>query len=163
MTNINPSQDNQIVSAASSQSLIQDLRQIIDQARGQVAATANYALTMMYWHIGERINRDILENERAGYGKQIVSQPVTQLLWSHFIEVLSLKDELQREFYITLAASERWGGDKLRKEIDGMLYERTAIATKPEELIKQELPQLRDDNVMSPDLVFKSPYFLVES
>jgi len=27
-------------------------------------------------------------------------------------------------------------------------------------LIKQELTQLRDDNVMSPDLVFKSPYFL---
>jgi hypothetical protein len=33
------------------QSLIQDLRQIIEQARGQVAATANYAQTMMYWHI----------------------------------------------------------------------------------------------------------------
>lgn len=197
MTNIKPSQDYQIVSPSMTQSLIQDLRQIIDQARGQVAATANYALTMMYWHIGERINRDVLENERAEYGKQIVSQVATQLQheygkngfeprnirrmmqfaqqfpefrivsrvatklsWSHFIEVLSLKDELQREFYITLAASERWGRDKLRKEIDGMLYERTAISTKPDELIKQELTQLRDDNVMSPDLVFKSPYFL---
>jgi predicted nuclease of restriction endonuclease-like (RecB) superfamily len=91
---------------------------------------------------------------------RIVSRVATKLSWSHFIEVLSLKDELQREFYITLAASERWGRDKLRKEIDGMLYERTAISTKPDELIKQELTQLRDDNVMSPDLVFKSPYFL---
>jgi predicted nuclease of restriction endonuclease-like (RecB) superfamily len=197
MTSKTSSQDYQIVSPSMTQSLIQDLRQIIDQARGQVAATANYALTMMYWHIGERINRDVLENERAEYGKQIVSQVATQLQheygkngfeprnirrmmqfaqqfpefrivsrvatklsWSHFIEVLSLKDELQREFYITLAASERWGRDKLRKEIDGMLYERTAISTKPDELIKQELTQLRDDNVMSPDLVFKSPYFL---
>ena len=91
---------------------------------------------------------------------RIVSQVAAQLSWSHFIEVLSLKDELQREFYITLAASERWGRDRLRKEIDGMLYERTAIATKPDELIKKELSTLRDDNVMSPDLVFKSPYFL---
>lgn len=41
-----------------------------------------------------------------------------------------------------------------------MLYERTAIAAKPGELIKQELASLRDDNQMSPDLVFKSPYFL---
>jgi predicted nuclease of restriction endonuclease-like (RecB) superfamily len=41
-----------------------------------------------------------------------------------------------------------------------MLFERTAIANKPDELIKKELSTLRDDNVMSPDLVFKSPYFL---
>ena len=189
--------NNQIVATASTQSLMQDLRQIIEQARGHVAATANYALTTMYWYIGERINREVLGNERAEYGKQIVSQVATQLQfeygkkgfelrnirrmmqfaqqfpefrivsqvaaqlsWSHFIEGLSLKDELQREFYITLAASERWGRDRLRKEIDGMLYERTAIATKPDELIKKELSTLRDDNVMSPDLVFKSPYFL---
>ena len=61
------------------QSLILDLRQIIEQARGQVAATANYAQTMMYWHIGERINREVLGNQRAEYGKQIVSQVSTQL------------------------------------------------------------------------------------
>ena len=79
MTSIIPSPDNQIVSAASSQSLIHDLRQIIDQARGHVAATANYALTMMYWHVGERINRDVLGNERAEYGKQIVAQVARQL------------------------------------------------------------------------------------
>jgi type I restriction enzyme S subunit len=44
-----------IVSQTVTQSLIQDLRQIIEQARGHVAATANYELTMMYWHIGEFI------------------------------------------------------------------------------------------------------------
>ena len=187
----------QTLSPVVTQSLIQDLRQIIDQARGQVAATANYALTMMYWHIGERINRDILGNQRAEYGKQIVAQVAQQLqresgekgfdkssitrmmkfaklfpdfqivaqlarqlYWSHFVEVLPLKDDLQREFYLTLAASGRWGRDRLRKEIDGMLFERTAISGKPEEFIKKELSTLRDDNVMSPDLVFKSPYFL---
>ena len=36
-----------------------------------------------------------------------------------------------------------------------MLFERTAIATKPDELIKKELSTLRDNDVMSPDLVFK--------
>ena len=83
---------------------------------------------------------------------ETVSQIATKLFWSHFVEVLPLKDPLQREFYITLAASERWGRDKLRKEIDGMLFERTAISGKPEEFIKKELSTLRDDNVMSPDL-----------
>ena len=188
---------NQIVAQAATQSLIQDLRQIVEQARGHVAATANYELTMMYWHIGERINREVLDNQRAEYGKQIVAQVARQLQeeygskgfdeksirrmmqfanlfadeqivaqaarklsWSHFIEVLPLKDDLQREFYITMAASGKWGRDRLRKEIDGMLFERTAISGKPDEFIKKELSTLRDDNVMSPDLVFKSPYFL---
>ena len=186
-----------IVSTVVAESLMQDLRQIIEQARGQVAATANYELTMMYWHIGERINREVLGNQRAEYGKQIVatmsrqlqeeyntkgfdeknirrmmqfvlffpdSQIVAtlsrQLSWSHFVEVIPLKDDLQREFYLTLAASEKWSVRHLRKEIDGMLFERTAVSGKPEDFIKRELSTLRDDNVMSPDLVFKSPYFL---
>jgi predicted nuclease of restriction endonuclease-like (RecB) superfamily len=83
-----------------------------------------------------------------------------QLSWTHSLQVLPLKDDLQREFYLTFAASERWSVRQLRKEIDGMLFERTAISGKPDEFIKKELSTLRDDNVMSPDLVFKSPYFL---
>ena len=71
----------QIVSQGATQSLIQDLRQIIEQARGQVAATANYAQTMMYWHIGERINREVLGNQRAEYGKLI---KLKSLYYSHF-------------------------------------------------------------------------------
>ena len=41
-----------------------------------------------------------------------------------------------------------------------MLFERTAISGKPGQFIKHELSELRDNDVMSPDLVFKSPYFL---
>ena len=177
--------------------LMADLRQIIDEARIHVASTANYELTMMYWHIGERINREVLGNQRAEYGKQIVSQVATQLQeeygkkgfesrnirrmmqfakefpdfqivsplvsklsWTHFLIVMALKDELQREFYLTLAATERWSKRTLQAKIDSMLFERTAISGKPEEFIKKELSTLRDDNVMSPDLVFKNPYFL---
>ena len=59
--------------------LIGDLRNIIECARGNVAATANYELTMMYWHIGERINRDLLDYERASYGERIVATLSRQL------------------------------------------------------------------------------------
>ncbi len=78
--------NDQIVAQPATQSLIQDLRQIIEQARGRVAATANYELTMMYWHIGERINREVLDNQRAEYGKQIVATVSRQLQ----IELLQL-------------------------------------------------------------------------
>ena len=193
----NEIEKNQLISPASTQSLIQDLCQIVAQARSRIASTVNYDLSMMYWHIGERINREVLGNQRAEYGKQIVASVarqlqedfgtkgfdeknihrmmqfaqlfpkeqivaslMRQLSWTHILQVLSIKDDLQREFYLTLAASERWSVRQLRKEIDGMLFERTAIASKPDELIKKELSTLRDDNVLSPDLVFKSPYFL---
>lgn len=75
------------------QSLIHDLHQIIEQARGQVVATANFALTTMYWHIGERINREVIGNQRAEYEKQIVSTLSRQLSWSYFVEIIPLKDD----------------------------------------------------------------------
>ena len=59
--------------------LIDDIKQIINQARNQVAVKVNSELTLMYWHIGERINREILGNQRAGYGKQIVAAVSRQL------------------------------------------------------------------------------------
>ncbi|MBR3945616.1 MAG: DUF1016 family protein [Bacteroidales bacterium] len=188
--------NNKIVAPVVSKSLIGDLHQIIEQARGHVAAIVNSELTMMYWHIGERINRDVLGNQRAEYGKQIVATVsrqlqeeygkgfeertirrmmqfaamfpdiriltplVTKLSWSHFLIVMTLKDDIQREFYLTMAASEQWSKRTLQSKIDGMLYERTAISSKPDALIRQELSQLREENVLSPELVFKSPYFL---
>ena len=71
--------DIQKIQQYNTQSLMQDLRQIIEQSRGHVAATANYAQTMMYWHIGERINREVLDSKRAEYGKQSVAQVARQL------------------------------------------------------------------------------------
>lgn len=62
-----------------SQLLLSDLCQIIDGARSRVASSVNHEMTMMYWHIGERINRDVLDNQRDEYGKQIVAQVARQL------------------------------------------------------------------------------------
>ena len=75
--------------------LINDLRQIIDSARSRVAATANYELTAMYWHIGNRINSDVLNNARAEYSKQIVATVARQLSWSHFLIVMPMKKSLE--------------------------------------------------------------------
>lgn len=91
---------------------------------------------------------------------QIVSQAATQLSWSHFIELLSLHEDIKRDFYLTMALNQRWGRDTLRAKIDGMLYERTLISGKPDSFIKTELKAMRSDEIFSPDLVFKSPYFL---
>ncbi len=176
--------------------LLGDLRFLIEQTRTQVAQTVNSELVLLYWQIGARIRADILQNERAEYGKEIFStlsrklvaefgkgfsQPnlfrmarfaetfpdeeivVTlspQLSWSHFVEIIPLKDQLKRDFYAEMCRIERWSVRTLRDKIQGMLFERTAISKKPEELIKTEIAALREEDKLTPDLVFRDTYFL---
>ena len=83
-----------------------------------------------------------------------------QLSWSHFIELIKIDDELQREFYSEMCRIERWSVRTLRKKVDSMLFERTALSRKPEELAKQEISLLRTEDKMTTDIVFKDPYFL---
>lgn len=176
--------------------LLTDIRQLIESTRSQVAATVNSAMTLMYWHIGDRINREVLGGERAAYGKQIVENLalklteefgkgfdskslrkmmqfasvfpdiqivaplVGKLSWSHFLQVIPIDDDLARNFYLTMAADQRWSKRTLKAKIDGMLYERTAIAKQPECVILNDLEELRNERKMSADLVFQDPYVL---
>jgi predicted nuclease of restriction endonuclease-like (RecB) superfamily len=43
---------------------------------------------------------------------------------------------------------------------DATTYERTALSKKPAETIQKELESLKNKQQISPDLVFKDPYFL---
>lgn len=45
---------------------------LFEQIKNNVAVAVNSSLTMMYWEIGNKINQDILKNQRAEYGKEIV-------------------------------------------------------------------------------------------
>lgn len=92
--------------------------------------------------------------------EKIVVTLSRQLGWSHFVEVIPLKDELQRDFYAEMCRVERWSVRTLRQKIGGMLYERTALSKKPDKLIKQELDTLREEDKLTPDLVFRDPYLL---
>jgi predicted nuclease of restriction endonuclease-like (RecB) superfamily len=93
-------------------------------------------------------------------GGKIVSTLSRQLSWSHFVEIISLKGDIQRDFYAEMCRIERWSVRILRKKINGMLYERTAISKKPEKLIEKDLAALREEDRLTPDLVFRDPYFL---
>lgn len=53
--------------------LLGDLRQLIAEARQDVARQVNSALVLLYWRVGTRIRQDILKEKRAEYGEQIVS------------------------------------------------------------------------------------------
>jgi predicted nuclease of restriction endonuclease-like (RecB) superfamily len=108
----------------------------------------------------EKNLRRMIQFAEAFPDQQIVVSLIRQLTWTHFIALIPLKDPLQRDFYAEMCRLERWSVRTLRSRIDSMLYERTAISKKPEKLIEQELKALREDDALTPDLVFRDPYFL---
>jgi len=140
--------------------LLHSLRDLIQNARRQAAIAVNIGLTVLYWRLGDRIRREVLGSERAGYGEQIVATLSHQLSWSHFRELLPLDKPLQREFYAEMCRVEGWSVRTLRGRIDSMLYERTALSRKPDELARQELATLHAKGEVGPALVLKDPYIL---
>ena len=80
--------------------------------------------------------------------------------WSHIKQVLYLTDPLKRDFYIEMSKIERWSVRTLRERIGSMLYERTALSKKPDQTIRDDLALLKNEGKLTPDMVFRDPYFL---
>jgi hypothetical protein len=92
--------------------------------------------------------------------KNILHTLCAKLSWSHLRLLINIEDPLKRDFYIELCKLEHWSSRQLQDRIRSMLYERTALSKKPEETIKHDLQLLRDEEKLSPDLVFRDPYLL---
>jgi hypothetical protein len=176
--------------------LLGDLRKLIDSSRHRAAVAVNSELVMLYWQVGTRIRGEILNEERAAYGKEIVatlSRQLTadygrgftesnlhrmvqfaaafpdekmvaavrrQLTWTHLRELIAIDDPLKRQFYSEMCRIERWTTRTLKAKVNGMLFERTAIAKRPEVVIARDLDALRESDRLTPDLVFRDPYLL---
>jgi len=123
--------------------LLQDLRQLIQQARQGVSQAVNSAIVILYWEVGHRVRTEILKSSRATYGeeilptlsaklsrefgngfsarnlsrmvrlaevfpaREIVTTLSRQLGWSHFVEIIPLKHDLQRDFYAEMCRVEQ--------------------------------------------------------
>ena len=92
--------------------------------------------------------------------QKIVHALSRQLSWTHFRQIIYIDDPLKRDFYAEMCRIERWSTRTLEKKIGGMLYERTALSKKPALLAKQGLAALREEDRLTPDLVFRDPYIL---
>ena len=100
---------------------------------------------------------------RAAYiysEEEIVYATRRQLYWSHLRSIMYLKDELERKFYIELTALEHWDTRTLDEKIDKNFYLTTALSRRPEELIRKQLDELRETQVVNADIIFRSSYFL---
>jgi predicted nuclease of restriction endonuclease-like (RecB) superfamily len=128
---------------------------------GQIVAALGRQLEAEFGRgFGEKNLRRMIRFAEVFPSPSIVASLMRQLTWTHFIELMPLDKPLQREFYAELCRLERWSVRTLRQMINGMLYERTALSRKPEKLAAMELKQLREEDKLTPDLVFRDPYIL---
>jgi predicted nuclease of restriction endonuclease-like (RecB) superfamily len=91
---------------------------------------------------------------------EIVSTLSRQLAWSHFLEIIYIKDQNARDFYAEMCRLERWSVRALRQKTSSMLFERTALSRKSDEVIRGELDALRHKDIVTPSLLLKDPYIL---
>lgn len=144
--------------------LFDEISAMIEQNRRAIYAQASGSTVLLFWKIGQRINNDILENKRADYGKQIVSQlatqltakygrsfearnlrrmmqfseqfldfeivsqAATQLSWACFVEILPLKSQEAKLFYLNEAVRGVMGRNGIREMISRKAFERKEIA-----------------------------------
>ncbi|SLM31323.1 conserved hypothetical protein [Desulfamplus magnetovallimortis] len=166
--------------------LLRDIKTLIDQGRRQAVAAVNSALTVTYWHVGRRINEEILKGERAEYGKKVVVSLAKELI-THYgksFEAKNLRRMMQFaevfpdvEIVVPLARQLSWSHFlaliPLKSEDARLFYARTACEASwsKRELRKQierkafERSEIADTKLAlaeANDLSgnFKDPYFL---
>jgi predicted nuclease of restriction endonuclease-like (RecB) superfamily len=138
---------------------------ILEQKRAaygeEIVATLAQQLSAEFGRgFGEKNLRRMVQFAEVFPDERIVAALLRQLGWTHFVLLIPIKDPLKRDFYAHLCRVEKWSTRALEKKLSSMLFERTALSRKPANLIEQELETLRDEDKLTPDLVFRDPYLL---
>lgn len=60
--------------------LFKSIEQLIEESKKRVAVLVNAELSLLYWNIGKQIRAEILQDQRAEYGKNIIKNLSSKLL-----------------------------------------------------------------------------------
>jgi len=89
----------------SSKGITNDVKAMIEQTRDTVSRVINTSVTLLYWRIGKRIQTEILQNQRAEYGKQIIQTHETynHMTCSHQYIQWNVKDRGPTNLTMTIS------------------------------------------------------------
>ncbi|MBR1880340.1 MAG: DUF1016 family protein [Prevotella sp.] len=109
-----------IVSAVSTESLIQDLRQIIETARANAVRSVDFCRVQMYWHLGQRIFEEEQQGkDRADYGTYL-TRNIAKSLEPEYGSGFGVRQlEQARQFYRTYP-----NANTLRSQLNWSQYRR---------------------------------------
>ncbi|WP_242689885.1 PDDEXK nuclease domain-containing protein [Sulfurimonas aquatica] len=124
-----------------------------------IVATVSRQLVLEYGRSFEEKNLRRMIQFSQTFDKEMVVTLSRELSWSHFLIMLPIKDPLKQDFYLQMSKNDRWSVRTLKERINSMLFERTAISKKPDELIKHEIGNISNGNLHT-DLLLKDPYLL---
>lgn len=92
--------------------------------------------------VGKKYNRRTLFRMKQFYNMfsdEKVSPLATQLTWSHYSELLSIKDENKLLYYVNIASKRKLSKRELREKIKNKEYERLPIETKNKLILNNEI------------------------
>ena len=104
--------------------------------------------------VGKKYNRRTLFRMKQFYNvfrDEKVSQFATQLSWSHYVELLPLKNVDKIKYYINICKEQHIGRDTLREKIRNNEYERLPIETKNKLAVEDKIDV--KDLVLNPILI----------
>ncbi|NOQ25735.1 MAG: DUF1016 family protein [Bacteroidales bacterium] len=168
-----------------SKNLLTDLVVLIERTKTEVVSHVNSSLTVLFWHIGQRILTHDLQNKRAEYGKQIIVTLSRELVskFGKNYEEKNLRRMIQfAEIYpdienvVTLSRHLSWShflilipvkneqargfyGNLAFENLFGVRELRKQIENKVFERIENANIQLFNSEIIAKG-VFKDPYFL---
>ena len=79
------------------------------------------------------------------------------MTWSHYLELIKIKEEAKRNFYIRETINSRWSVRELQRQTASLLYERLALSKDKDKIL--ELAQKGEVLRTGKDLV-KDPFVL---
>ncbi len=165
--------------------LFEEIATLIERSKRHVLAKTNSTLITLFWQVGRKINQTILNNQRAGYGKQIVvtlSQQLTNKYGRNFEDknlrrmmqfaeqypdeqiVVSMSRHLSWSHILVLIPiknkkAKQFYADKVGAEYWSVRELRKHISAKVFERTQLANSQLTEETTTTKD-IFKDPYFL---
>jgi DUF1016 N-terminal domain len=117
----------------------------------QIVSTLSKQLVLEFGRAFEEKNlRRMVQFSEVFTDEAIVVSLTRQLSWSHFLVLIPLKDAMARDFYAQMCCMERWSVRTLRDRVGSLLFERTALSQKTDELIRLELDALHNRGMSHP-------------
>ena len=108
--------------------------------------------------LGKGFSRTNLQNMRLFYQYYPKCQTSGKLSWSHYCELIMIKDKEKRDFYEKECINSKWAVRELKRQVESSLYERLLLSNGKAN--KEKVLKLAKEGqaIEKPEDILKDPY-----